>query len=56
MPASVSATNALPTSDDPEDWADVDLGSPESHQILPNRAKSQSHKGIEDGEDPLPEI
>jgi hypothetical protein len=51
--------DALESAEDPEDWADLDLGSPESHPIMTPSTKQASGPpgmSIQVGEDPMPEI
>jgi hypothetical protein len=58
-PMGATPGDTLESAEDPEDWADLDLGSPESHPIMtPSSKQAPGPPGlsIQVGEDPIPEI
>jgi hypothetical protein len=48
--------SAISAPEDPEDWADLDLGSPESHTVIPSRHKHVSAERVDNEPDLLPEL
>jgi hypothetical protein len=58
-PMGAALGDALESAEDPEDWADLDLGSAESHPIMTPSSKQASGPpglSIQVSEDPMPEI
>ena len=49
-----SSNQSVP--EDPEDWADLDLGSPESHTVIPSRTKQVASGTVDTEPDLLPEL
>jgi hypothetical protein len=50
------ASRILPAPEDQEDWADLDLGSSESHTVIPSRNNQSSPGKVDNEPDLLPEL
>lgn len=46
----------IQTAEEADDWADLDLGSPESHTVVPSRHKQASSGRVDIEPDPIPEL
>ena len=52
----IPGSTSTPTVEDTEDWADLDLGSPESHTVIPSRSKQVSSSRVDTEPDVIPAL
>jgi hypothetical protein len=50
------AITSLPAPEDADDWADLDLGSPENHSVVPSRPKQSTSGEGDTGPDVIPDL